>query len=363
MESAVKPRSKLVIKIEKRSSASTIVSLLMLIISLLLALVLGAFFIKFSGFNPLQVYKLMLTGAFATTYGISETIVKAIPLMLAGLGVAIAFRMLLWNIGAEGQLYMGAFAATWVALFFPDLPKELMVSMLVFAGFLGGALWSLIPAISRAFMGVNEIITTLMFNYISIFWIGYFVYGPWKDPQGFNQPLTAKFSETAMLPVIPGSRVHAGLLLGLAAAAVLYSILTFTRWGYEIRVTGENEKAARYAGININRNIILVMCLSGGLAGLAGMAEVTGVLGRLQQSISPGYGYMAIIVAVLARLHPLAVVFVSVLFGGLLVGGYTVQTIGVPTAIISTLQGAILFFVLIGEYLSKYALVAERKED
>lgn len=283
--------------------------------------------------------------------------------MLAGLGVAIAFRMLLWNIGAEGQLYMGAFAATWVVLSFPNLPSGIMFVSLLVAGFLGGALWSLLPAITRALMEVNEIITTLMFNYIAIFWVGYLVYGPWKDPQGFNRPFTAKFPATAMLPTIAGSRVHMGLLFGLAAAVLLHLVLGYTRWGYEVRVTGQNQNAARYGGMNITRNIIFVLCLSGGLAGLAGMAEVTGVLGRLQMGISPGYGYMAIIVAVLAKLHPLIVVIVSFLFGGLLVGGYTVQTMGVPTTLVSTLQGAILFFVLIGEYLSKYKVVFERREN
>lgn len=351
------------VKFEKRLTPSPVKSLIVLVISIVLAFLLGAIFIKMSGFSPWKVYYFMLSGAFGTGYGISETIVKAIPLMLAGLGVAIAFRMLLWNIGAEGQLYMGAFAATWVALSFPDWPSGIMILMLLAAGFLGGALWSLIPAIARSLIGVNEIITTLMFNYISIFWIGYFVFGPWKDPQGFNQPLTAKFSANAMLPTIADTRIHLGLLFGFAAAVILYLVLGYTRWGYEIRVTGENQNAARYGGININRNIILVMCLSGGLAGLAGMVEVTGVLGRLQQGISPGYGYMAIIVSVLARLHPLGVVLVSFLFGGLLVGGYSVQTMGVPTAIVSVLQGSILFFVLTGEFLCKYDVVLSRREN
>lgn len=362
MQGQLKLNNTVTIKLEKRMDVSKFISVFSLVISLFLAFLFGALIIKFSGFNPLEVYKMMFTGAFTTGYGISETIVKAIPLLLAGLGVSIAFRMLLWNIGAEGQLYMGAFAATWVALNFPDLPRVILLVLLVIAGFLGGALWNLIPALTRAYMGVNEIITTLMFNYIANFWIGYLVFGPWKDPEGFNQPFTAKFAKNVMLPTLGGTRIHLGLLLGLIAAIFLYIVLTYTRWGYEIRVTGENERAAQYGGINIKRNIILVMCLSGGLAGVAGMAEVTGVLGRLQQGFSPGYGSTAILVAVLAKFHPLAVIVVSFLFGGLLVGGYTVQTIGVPNAIISILQGAILFFVLVGEFFKNYRLSIVRRQ-
>jgi ABC-type uncharacterized transport system permease subunit len=361
MQGQLKLNNTVTVKLEKRMSVSKSISIFTLVISLLLAFLLGALIIRFSGFNPLEVYKMMFAGAFTTSYGISETIVKAIPLLLAGLGVSIAFRMLLWNIGAEGQLYMGAFAATWVALTFPNLPRVILLVLLVIAGFLGGALWNLIPALTRAYMGVNEIITTLMFNYIANFWIGYLVFGPWKDPEGFNQPFTAKFDQNVMLPTLAGTRIHFGLLLGLIAAILIFVTLNHTRWGYEIRVTGENENAAQYGGINIRKNIILVMCLSGGLAGVAGMAEVTGVLGRLQQGFSPGYGNTAILIAVLAKFHPLAIIVVSFLFGGLLVGGYTVQTIGVPTSIIFILQGAILFFVLAGEFVTKHRLRFERR--
>jgi simple sugar transport system permease protein len=282
--------------------------------------------------------------------------------MLTGVGIALAARMLLWNIGGDGQIYMGAIAASGVALFIPRLPAIVMIPTMMAAGFAGGALWMAVPALLRAFMGVNEIITTLMLNYIAISWNDYLVFGPWKDPRGFNEPTSAQFPSTAMLSTLWGSRVHIGIFFGLAAAVILYLVLKRTRWGYEVRVTGESQKAARYAGMNIKRNILLVMLISGGLAGLAGMAEVAGVLGRLQQGISPGYGYTAILVAVMAKLDPLAIVVVSLLFGGLLVGGYAVQTIGVPNAIVSTLQGAIIFFVLAGEFLARYRLNYERRD-
>lgn len=330
--------------------------MLVVVVSILLALSVGAIILRISNFNPWEVYSAMFKGSFGSIYGLSETIVKSIPLMLAGLGVAIACRMLLWNIGGEGQIYMGAFVAAGIALFGPELPAVVMVPIMFLAGFLGGALWGFIPALLKAKIGVNEIITTLMFNYVAILWNDYLVFGPWKDPQGFNQPLTAKFPSYTMLPVIPGTRIHLGIIFGLAAAVILYLILMRTRWGYEVRVTGESHNAARYAGINISRNIILVLMLSGGLAGLAGAVEVAGVLGRLQQGISPGYGYTAILVAVLAKLNPLAVVLVSFLFGGLLVGGYTAQTIGVSMAIVYILQGTIIFFVLAGEAIAKYCM-------
>ncbi|OIQ54650.1 ABC transporter permease [Neomoorella thermoacetica] len=356
------PGSGPALTLEKRLEPSRFMAVVVPVISVILALAVGAIFLAATGFQPMKVYQSMLNGAVGSKYGISETIVKAIPLMLAGLGVSVAFRMLLWNIGAEGQFYMGAFGASWVALTFPHLPAYIMLPAMFLAGGLMGALWGLLPALPRAKWGVNEVITTLMLNYVAILWVDYLVYGPWKDPKGFNFPLTATFSDAAALPTIAGTRVHVGLIFALVAAVLLAIILWHTRWGYEIRVIGESARAARYAGMNIERNIILVMLLSGALAGLAGMSEVAGITHRLQHGISPGYGYTAIIIAWLAKLHPATIILVSILFGGLIVGGYSVQTAGVPAATVSMLQGAILFFVLGGEILTRYRLHFGRKE-
>ena len=347
-------------RLEKRLNPSAALTFLVPALSVVLALGFGAAFLLATGHDPVKVYAAMWKGAFGSKYGFSETVVKAIPLMLSGLGVSIAFRMLLWNIGAEGQLYLGAFAASWVALSFPDAPASVLLPAMVLAGFLAGALWALLPALPRAFLGVNEVITTLMLNYVGILWVDYLVYGPWKDPKGFNFPLSRPFSPSAVLPTIGGTRVHLGLVFALVAAAGLHIVLRRLKWGYEIRVIGESPTAARYAGMNIARNILLVMFLSGGLAGLAGMAEVSGITQRLQHGISPGYGYTAIIVAWLAKLNPWAVVAVSFLFGGLLVGGYSIQSAGLPAATVSMLQGAILFFVLGGEILTRYRVVFGR---
>jgi len=342
------------ITLEKRLTPSTLMLVAVPLVSVLLALLVGSVFFFINGTNPFEVYTMLVKSAFATSYGLTETVVKAIPLMLAGLGVSLAFRMQLWNIGAEGQLYMGAVAATWAALTFPDLPAFVLLPMMLVLGFLAGAFWALLPAIPRAYLKVNETITTLLMNYVAILWADYLVYGPWKDPEGFNFPLTPKFSSSALLPTLGQTRIHLGLIFAIIAAITVYILIRHTKWGYEVRVIGESPAAARYSGMNIKKNICLVMLISGGLAGIAGMSEVSGIAGRLQHGLSPGYGYTAIIVAWLARLHPFTLALVSFLLGGLLVGGYAIQLIGLPAATVNMLQGLILFFVLGGQIFTNY---------
>jgi len=329
------------------------------LVSVLAALVFGAVVLLAAGQNPITVYTAMFQGAFGSTNGLAETLVKTIPLLLAALGVSIAFRMLLWNIGAEGQLHFGAIFATGTALYLlPTAPSIVLVPAMVVAGFIGGALWALIPGVLRAYLRVNEIITTLMLNYVAILFSEWLVHGPWRDPQAFGFPGTPQFPPAAWLPRLGTTRIHGGLLLGIGAAIVIFVILRGTWWGYEIRVIGENERAARYAGIGIVRNILLVMAVSGGLAGIAGMSEVAGIAHQLQRSLSPGYGYTAIIVAWLAKLNPPLIVLVSFLLAGLLVGGDQLQiSLGLPAAIAPMLQGMILFFLLGGELLTRYRLV------
>lgn len=347
-------------RLEKRLQPARWAGLMVPVGSVALALVFGSVWLALSGHSPLRVYGLMFEGAFGSAYGLSETVVKAIPLSLAGLGVAVAFRLQFWNIGAEGQLHLGALAATWVALRFPELPGVALVPAMLLAGFAAGAAWGVLPALPRAYLGTNEVITTLMLNYVAILWMDYLVYGPWKDPSSFNFPLTPPLPPHAELATLGATRVHAGVWLALAAAGLVALLLWRTRWGFQIRVIGDSPAAARYSGMHIAANIVAVMALSGGLAGLAGMAEVAGVTHRLQHGFSPGFGYTAIIIAWLARLNPWAVLWVSVLFGGLLVGGYAIQTSGLPAATTAMLQGAILFFVLGGEVLVRYRLVRVR---
>jgi len=342
---------------EKRLTRSRWATFLVPLLSLVLALLFGAVILLIFDVNPLEAYQVMVRGSLGDGYALSETLVKAIPLMLTGLGVSIAFRMLFWNIGAEGQLAMGGIAAAYVALFWSDrLPSFLILPLMFILGILAGAVWGFIPALFKAYIGVNEILTTLMMNYIAILLVEYLYLGPWRDPHGYGFPGTAPFPESAWLPRVTG-RVHLGLLFALLAAALLWFVLNRTRWGYEIRVIGENPRAARYTGISIGRNILLVMLLSGGLAGLAGMAEVAGIARRLYHGLTVGYGYTAIIVAWLANLNPWAVLLVAFLMGALLVGGDQLQVaLGLPAAVALVLQGAILFFVLGGSIFVDYRI-------
>lgn len=330
------------------------------IVSIILALLLCALFIAANGMNPIMVYEKMLRGAFGTTYGLTETMVKAIPLLLCGLGIAVAYRISVWNIGAEGQLTVGAMAATAVTIYFPNLSSFWSLSLMLLFGIAAGAFWGLLTAIPRTHFGVNELITSLMLNYVALLALDYVVFGPWKDPKGFNFPGSPMFTAAQSLPVLGSTRLHIGLLFGLFAVVVYYLMIRFTKWGYELRLIGANPIAAKYAGIHIKRHIIIVMLISGGLAGIAGMAEVSGVTHKLMQGISPGYGYTAIIVAWLAKLNPLGLIVTSILFGGLIVGGYSVQTIGLPSSISEMLQGSILFFLIAGDMIHRFRIRRSR---
>jgi simple sugar transport system permease protein len=271
--------------------------------------------------------------------------------------------MKLWNIGAEGQFIMGAFGASAVVLA-PLLPAEtpawIFIPVMMLAGMLGGALWGFIPGYLKAKFNVNEIISTLMLNYISISWINFWIFGVWSEG-GFQ--MSPRFPKNAWLPrlldyadsypILRGLTTHTGLLIGIAAAFVLWLLIYRSRWGYEIRLIGDNPSAARYAGIDISRNTILVMMVSGALAGLGGMSEITGVVHRLQTSpIAAGYGFTGIIVAWLAKLHPAVIVVVSVLFGALLLAGREIQPSGVPKMI----QGIILVCLIASDFLLRYRI-------
>lgn len=352
------------ISIEKRVEPSPLTPFLSPLVSLVLALCTCALIFQAAGVNPLKAYREMFMGAFGSDYAIEGTLIKATPLIICGLGVAAAFRMQLWNIGAEGQIYMGAIAATWVALNYGFNHPLISLGLMLIAGAIAGGIWGLIPGILKALRGSNEVITTLMMNYIAIFLTSYLVYGPWKDPTGYSVPMTAQFNRNAWLPKIGDTNVHGGLVIAVVMAVLIWIIFYKTRWGYEMRVTGANEKAAGYSGMNTAKNIILVMFLSGALAGIAGMSEIAGLQHRLQQGFSPGYGYTAIIVAWLARLHPAGIVVSAILFGGLLVGGDQLQiTMGMPVSVSNILQGLILFFVLGGEILFSYKIKLEGKDD
>jgi simple sugar transport system permease protein len=331
-------------------------------VSILAALLLGTFLFLWVEVNPVLAYLEILRGAFGSLYNFSEVLVRATPLILCGLSVGLAGRMLIWNIGAEGQLVMGGMAGAGVALFLsPYLPPPLILPIMIAAGFLGGALWGLIPGFLKARFEVNEIITSLMLNYVAILWLEHLYFGPWRDPAGRGFPGTAMFQDAAWFPRFFGTRVHLGLPIGFVAAGFIWFLLAYTRWGYEIKVVGASFRAAQYARMNITRNILWVMVISGGLAGLAGIAETAGIHYRLQQGLAVGNGYVGIVVAWLGRLRPGSIVIISILLGALMVGGDQIQiSMHVPSAISLALEGAILFCVLGGQMFHDYDIRVQR---
>lgn len=345
------------VRLEPRLSQPAWLGFVVSLGAVALALVLGGIVLKLVGGDPLRAYRFMLKASFGNLGVISDTITKATPLILVGLACAVAFRMRLWNIGAEGQFFAGAFGASAVVLtplLAPETSGVWMIPAMMLAGFLAGAAWGFLPGFLKARFHVNEIISTLMMNYIAVAWNNFFIFAVWSEG-GFQ--MSRVFPRTAWLPRLAdyagqnpefrGLTAHLGLVIGLLAAVVIWWVLYRSKWGYEIRLIGDNPKAARYAGVNIVRNTVLVMMLSGGLAGLAGMSEISGVVHRLQGAISPGYGFTGIIVAWLAKLNPLAVIPVSILFGALILAGREIQPSGVPKMI----QGIVLVCLIASDVL------------
>jgi len=316
--------------------------------------VIGIIFL-IAGVNPLYAISQIFLGSFGSLYGIKETMTKAIPLILIGAGLTLAFRAKFWNIGAEGQLLMGAIFSTWTGLTLGDqLPSYLIVPLMFFSGFMGGALWGIIPAILKIKYSINEVISTLMLNYICAEFLTMLIVGPWKGNTRFGFPGTDNLPGAAILGVIPGSRIHyATLILSLICAVILCVVIYRTRFGYEARVVGENPDAGKYAGINFLRTSLILMAISGGLAGFAGVGEIAGIHHYLgyPASVSSGYGFTAIIVAWLAKLNPLYAIVSGLFFAGILVGGDAIQiSLGLPAATVEIVNGTLLIFLIMGEY-------------
>ncbi len=337
--------------------------------AIIVALLIGAFILLIVGGDPIRAYAHIAGAAFGNLGVLSDTLVKATPLILTGLACSIAFQMKLWNIGAEGQFYMGALGSSIVILagIVPeDASRLVTVSVMLVAGVIFGALWGFIPGWLKARLNVNEIITTLMLNYIAISLTNYFIFGVWSEG-GFQ--MSTMFQRNAWLPrladyadqvpILRGLTTHFGIVFALIAAVIVGYVLYRSIWGYEIRLIGDNPRAAEYAGINITRNTVLVMMFSGALAGLGGMSEIGGVVHRLQAAISPGYGFTGIIIAWLAKLNPIVVVPVAILFGGLILAGREIQPAGVPRLI----QGIILFTLIASDVLLRYRIRLVRREE
>jgi simple sugar transport system permease protein len=316
------------------------------VLSVILGFALGVPLILATGHDPISAYVYLFIGALGSIYSITETLVKAIPLVLAGLGMAIAFRCKVFNIGGEGQLYMGALGATFLALSFGGLNPIALFPLALAGGFLGGGMWAAIPGVLKARFKVNEVLTTMMMNFIAILFINYLVSseGPMNDPLGRGFATSPPIPTSVRLPILyPMSRLHAGLIIAIFATFAVYFLLERTTLGFRIRAVGANPVAARGSGMSINRTIILSMLLSGGLAGLAGMVEVFGVNYRLVSSISVNYGYTAIMAALFGELNPWGIALSSLLFGVLIVGADTMaRQTGVSVFIAYLLQGLIV---------------------
>ena len=328
-------------------------ALLVPVLAVLTAMVVGGLVIAFAGGNPFAAYLGLFQGAFGSAKALSETAVWAAPYIFAGLAVALAFKGGLFNIGAEGQLAVGAVVSAWVGYALPDmlgvsLPTIIHLPLAVGAGMLGGAIWGAIPGWLKAKTGGHEVINTIMMNYIALNIVSYLLNGPMKDPNPANvSARTPLIAESARIPVlIEGFRVHWGFILALLMAVFVWWLLWKTTLGFEIRTAGANPDAAKYAGINVSRIIVLTMALSGALAGLAGVNEVTALNYRHELGFSVGYGFDAIAIALLGKNHPAGVVLASILFGAMRNGGTRMQFLTkIPVDVITVIQALILLFV------------------
>jgi len=316
------------------------------------------------GASPLEAYKALFHGAFGGPYETATSLNRAIPLILAGLGVTIAFRCGLWNIGAEGQIYMGGLAASAVGIYLVGLPIWIHLPLALLSGFLGGALYGGFAGYLKAKHGINEIITTIMMNYIAIYVVGIMVKGPMQEPPG-HFPQSPQIQPSAVMPMIlEGTRLHGGLILALVLGLLLYVVLWWTPLGYEIRTIGSNIVAARYAGMKVARVQIITMFISGGLAGLAGTAEILGAQYRLRDFFLPNYGYDSIAVALLGQLNPIGVMISGVLFGALRAGAGSMQrSILLPSSMIYVVQGTVVLFVVGTVILAKLPRILAKKRE
>lgn len=312
-----------------------------------LALAIAIAFIQLVGSDVARAITGFISGIFGSTYAIAEVLVKATPLMLCGLGIAVGLKSGFTNLGAEGQLYMGAIAASGVALSLPGLPKIIVLPLMVLAGLLLGGIWAVIPGFLKAKFKISEVIVTIMFNYIAINILGILVRTIFKDPN-YPYPMSPEFPSSAFLPpLLQPTRLHAGLLITLLCACLVYLIIWKTPLGFQLRAVGLNPRASKCSGISVYKSIIISALLSGGLAGVAGVSEVAGLHHKLLEGLSPDYGYVAIIVALLGNNHPVGVVMAGLGIAALQVGSLAMQrSAGVPTAISFVIMGIIVLLIL-----------------
>jgi ABC-type uncharacterized transport system permease subunit len=324
-------------------------SLVTSLLSVLLALLVGAVVLGIAGASPTEAYRAMVRGAFGSEFAASQVLVRMVPLLTIGLGLAVAFRGRVWNIGAEGQFHVGALAGGALAIASPVDVALVAVPLALLAGALAGAAWGWIVGVLRGRWAVNEVITSLLLNYVAIFWFGYFIRQPLRDPEGFL-PQSRAIPEASRLPSLAGLRVHTGLLIALALVPILVYAMNRTPFGFRTTAMGLNPEAARANGVDTGRTVVRLMLLSGAFAGLAGIIQILGVQLRLQGGISPGFGFTAIVVALLGRTRPLGVLLAAGLISALAVGGDAMQLVlGVPVAAVHTIQALFVLFLLVAD--------------
>ena len=345
-------------KLEARPTPSATMRYGSPLVALILTAIVGSLLFLYLGHSPLAAFKAMFVEPLTQLSGLGELALKASPLMLIAMGLTIGFRANIWNIGAEGQLVMGAIAGGGLAIHFDGASGAWLLPAMMLAGAIGGALWASIPAVLRTRFNANEILTSLMLTYVAQLVLSLLVYGPWRDPDGFNFPQSIMFGESALFPIlIEGTRFNASLFVALAAVAIVWFFMARSILGFQMRVAGLSGAAALFAGIDARRTVWVGMLAGGVAAGLAGVGEVAGPIGQLLPVVSPGYGFAAIIVAFVGRLHPVGIVLASLLMALLYLGGEAAQvSLGLPAAITGLFQGMLLFILLGTDVFINYRL-------
>lgn len=354
-------RKEPLLRVVKRAELNGKKAVLLRVLAVVLSLVAGGIFILSIGHNPFVIYQTIIAGAFRSEMAIQATVKIMIPLLIAALGVTLAFKMRFWNIGAEGQIIFGAICASFFALHFSSWNHYLLIAVMILAGFVGGGLWGLLPAFFKVKFDTNETLFTLMLNYIALYIVQYLMDGPWKDPDANGFSKIARFDANAALDKVFG--VHCGWIIALILVVIVFIYLKFSKQGYEISVVGESKDTARYAGMNVKKIVLRTMFFSGAICGLGGMIQATGADITLTTSVAGGVGFTAIIVAWLAQLNPIMITVVSFLFSVLEKGSSVIQSdFGLSTDCADVLQGIILFFILGCEFFVRYKFVGRKKQ-
>jgi simple sugar transport system permease protein len=344
--------------IEPRDTISWLRASLAPIWAIVASLIICSVLIAWAGASVPNAYALLLNGAFGSSFAINETLTRSIPLIFTGLAVSIAFRAKFYNIGAEGQLYAGALAATYFGTGMITLPPFLMIPFLVVMGAIAGGLLLVIPVLLKTRLKVDEVVTTLLLNFVVLLVVSYLIEGPWKDPYSLGWPQAASIIDEGVIPaILSKGRLHYGLALALVMTLTIWILMRFTVQGYEIRAVGYNAQAAEFSGINVKRTVIVTAMISGGLAGMAGVSETAGLKGYLTLDISPGFGYTGIAVAMLAQLRPLGVVPAAIFLSAVYVGSDAMsRAVNIPTYIADVLVGVSILAILASVMFSQHKI-------